>query len=176
MGQQFLIVVDTHSKWPEVIEMKTTTAPATIRELRQLFSSYGLPEQLVSDNGPQFTSTEFKAFLKSNGIKHTCSGPYHPSSNELAERFVQTIKRVMRANAYPEISFHQQLMHFVLSYHTIPHSTTQVAPASLFLQRHLRTRFDLLRPEEADVSLYQATQKQNYRTTVTLKPISPRLN
>ena len=48
MGRQFLIVVDAHSKWAEVIEMKTTMAPATILEVQQLFSLYGLPEQLVS--------------------------------------------------------------------------------------------------------------------------------
>jgi len=66
----------------------------------------------------------------------------------------------MRANAHPELSFHQQLMSFLLSYCTIPHSTTQVAPASLFLQRHVTTRFDLLRPEVGDVlSSNQATQK-----------------
>ena len=163
MGRQFLIVVDAHSKWPEVIEMKTTTSSATILELRRLFSSYGLPEQLVSDNGPQFTSTEFEKFLKSNGIKHTCSAPYHPSSNGLAERFVQTFKRAMKASEHPELSFHQQLMGFLLSYRTIPHATTQVAPASLFLQRHVRTRFDLLRPEVEDiVSSSQSAQKQNF--------------
>ena len=58
-GHSFLIVVDSHPKWPKVIEMKSTTAAATIRELRKLFAKYGLPEHLVSDNGPQFTSTEF---------------------------------------------------------------------------------------------------------------------
>ena len=163
MGRQFLIVVGAHSKWPEVIEMKTTTSSATILELRRLFSSYGLPEQLVSDNGPQFTSTEFEKFLKSNGIKHTCSAPYHPSSNGLAERFVQTFKRAMKASEHPELSSHQQLMGFLLSYRTIPHATTQVAPASLFLQRHARTRFDLLRPEVEDiVSSSQSVQKQNF--------------
>ena len=60
----FLIVVDAHSRWPEVIEMKSTTLTATIQEPRKLFASYGLPLQLVSDNGPQFTSAEFSAFLK----------------------------------------------------------------------------------------------------------------
>ena len=50
--QSFLIIVDAHSKWPEVIPMKSTTATATIQELRRLFASYGLPEQVVSDNGP----------------------------------------------------------------------------------------------------------------------------
>ena len=69
-GHNFLIVVDSHSKWPEVIEMKSTTAAATIRELRKLFATYGLPEHLVSDNGPQFMSTEFAQFIKANGIKH----------------------------------------------------------------------------------------------------------
>ena len=63
-GQIFLIVVDSHSKWPEAVPMKKTTADATISELCQLFSCYGLPEQLVSDNGPQFVSEEFRSFLK----------------------------------------------------------------------------------------------------------------
>lgn len=56
-GHNFLIVVDSHSHWLEVIETKSTTA--TIRELRRLFATYGLLEQLVSDNGPKFTSSEF---------------------------------------------------------------------------------------------------------------------
>ena len=54
LGRTFLVAIDTHSKWPEVIEMKSTTSTVTIQELRCLFSSCGLPEQLVSDNGPQF--------------------------------------------------------------------------------------------------------------------------
>ena len=95
-GRQFLVVIDAHSKWPEVIPMQTTTSTATIHELRRLFSSYGLPEQLVSDNGPQFVSDEFKVFLKANRVKHIRSAPYHPSSNGLAERFVRTFKRALR--------------------------------------------------------------------------------
>jgi len=74
----FLLVVDSHSKWPEVIEMKSTTTAATITELHRLFSCYGLPEQLVSDNGPQFASSdEFQSFLKSNGVKHILCALYH---------------------------------------------------------------------------------------------------
>ena len=69
--------------------MKTTTAAKTIEVLRQLFVAYGLPEQVVSDNGPQFTAEEFKDFMKVNGIKHIRSTPYHPSTNGLVEQFVQ---------------------------------------------------------------------------------------
>ena len=97
MGKSFLLVVDAHFKWSEVWEMKSITAAKTIEVLRQLFSSYGLPEQVVSDNGPQFTADEFTEFMKVNGIKHIRSTPYHPSTNGLVERFVQTFKRAMRA-------------------------------------------------------------------------------
>ena len=54
LGRMFLVVVDAHSKWPEVIQMSTTTSTNTIEALRRLFAAYGLPRQLVSDNGPQF--------------------------------------------------------------------------------------------------------------------------
>ena len=77
----FLFVVEAHSHWPEVIEMKTTAFTASIEELRRLFASHGLPLQLVSDNGPQFMSSEFVSFLKENGVKHVRCTPYHPSSN-----------------------------------------------------------------------------------------------
>ena len=66
----FFVLVDAHSKRPEVVEMKSTTAEKTIDVMRTLFGSYGIPEQVVSDNGPQFTSDEFTEFMKRNRIKH----------------------------------------------------------------------------------------------------------
>ena len=59
-GSMFMVVVDAHSKWMEVIPMSTTTTEKTLEVLRNLFASYGLPEQLVSDNSPQFTSSDFE--------------------------------------------------------------------------------------------------------------------
>ena len=90
-GPFFFVVIDPHSKWPEVIELHSTTTQTTITELR-LFSMYGIPRQLVSDNGPRFTSTEFQDFIKGNGIKHIRLAPYHPSTNRQAERFTTTFK------------------------------------------------------------------------------------
>ena len=96
MGHMFLIALNTHLKCPEVVQMNTTNAAQTITVLRQMFATYGLPEQLVSDNGPQFASAEFTEFCSVNGIQHVHVAPYHPSSNELAERFIQTFKSVMK--------------------------------------------------------------------------------
>ena len=58
LGRYFLIVVDARTKWPEVIPTATITSEKTITELRKLFSTHGIPEQIVSDNGTQFTSSE----------------------------------------------------------------------------------------------------------------------
>ena len=158
-GQMFLIVVDSYSKWPEVLPMKKTT-DATIIELCRLFSCYGLPEQLVSDNGPQFVSEEFRAFLKGNGVKHIHCFPYHPSSNGAVERFVQTFKKAMQGQKTESQSFQQQLMSFLLTYRIIPHTTTNVTLCSLFLKREVRTRFDLMRPDiNRKVGIKQARQK-----------------
>ena len=96
MGKMFLIVVDSHSKWLEVEVMSSITSEATIEKLRDLFARYGIPQQLVSDNGSKFTSREFAEFMKGNGIKHTLVASYHPRSNGQAERFVQTFKQFFK--------------------------------------------------------------------------------
>ena len=91
----FLMVVGAHSKWVEIVQMGSTISSKTITELWKLFLSYGLPDQLVSDNGPQFTSDKFTCFIKANGIKHLLTSLYHPKSNSEAEHFIQTFKNAL---------------------------------------------------------------------------------
>ena len=91
-GEMFLIVIDAYSKWLEVHCMKSTTSNATIEKLREIFATHGLPATLVSDNGSNFTSSEFEEFMKRNGIKHIKVAPYRPASNGLAERAVRVFK------------------------------------------------------------------------------------
>ena len=162
-GRNFLIAVDAHSKWPEVVEMMTTTATQTVTVLRRMFAANGLPEHLVSDNGPQFTSEEFASFCRFNGIKHIRVSPYHPSSNGLAERFVQTFKVAMRKSEKDGLSFSHRLSSFLLLYRATPQGTTAVPPSMLFLGRCLRTRLDLLRPDlGSKVASHQASQKEHH--------------
>ena len=85
-------VIDSHSKWIEVVQTGCTTTVRTVDILRDKFATFGLPEEIVSDNGPRFTAGEFEAFCTSNGIKHTLVPPYHPASNGAAERSVRILK------------------------------------------------------------------------------------
>ncbi|XP_014834021.1 PREDICTED: uncharacterized protein K02A2.6-like [Poecilia mexicana] len=146
MNSMFLIAVDAHSKWPEVVPMKSTTSEKTISVLRTIFARNGLPEQIVSDNGPQYTSEEFQDFMKKNGIKHFKSAPHHPATNGLAERFVQTFKKAMKAMTRDDISIQHKIDNFLLVYRNSVHTTTNQSPALLFMNRQLRSRIDLLKP------------------------------
>ena len=92
MGKIFLLIVDAHSKWMDVHLTHTSTSQITVDKLRQTFATFGLPGMIVTDNGPSFTSKEFQSFMTENGIIHKKSSPYHPATNGLAERAVQTFK------------------------------------------------------------------------------------
>ena len=94
----FIIVVDAMSKLPEVIQMSKTTSTHTIEVLRTIFARNGISSRVVTDNGPQFTSSEFQQFMGLNGVKHIKTTSYHSSSNGIAERFVQSFKQEMRAS------------------------------------------------------------------------------
>jgi len=146
LGYSYLIVVDAHSKWPEIIPLQSTTSTSTIRALMQIFSVHGLPERIVSDNGPQFCSQEFKDFLTVNGIQHIQSAPYHPATNGEAERFVQTFKQHMKCKNADSTNIHSNISKFLLTYRTTPHATTGVAPSILLMGRRIRTKLDLMLP------------------------------
>ena len=165
MGQPFLIMVNAHSKWPEVIVMTVTSAEKTIMEMRKIFAIHGLSCQIVSDNGAQFTSFHFTEFLKQNGVKHIRSAPYHPAANGEAEHFVQTFKHAVKAAKYDSGTFETKLARFILMYRNTPNSTTAQSPAQLLFLRTLRIRLSLLTPnvsETVTVVNKQASQKAHH--------------
>ena len=145
----FLIVVDAYSKWLEVTPTGSMTSLKTIEVLRSLFARCRIPEEVVSDNGPQLASEEFSQFLKQNGVKFTRVPPYHPASKGAAERSVQTAKTVLtkqvldgKANS---LSLEHRLANFIISNRSKPHTVTGQSPAELFLGRQIRNCFTLLK-------------------------------
>jgi len=72
--------------------MTYTSASSTINKFKHIFAPHGLPEQIVSENGPQFTAKEFKDYCSSHGILYKITAPYHPGLNGKVERLVKTFK------------------------------------------------------------------------------------
>ena len=161
MGRMFLIIIDAHSKWLEVHPVTSITSTVTIQHMRTIFSTFGLPEILVTDNGPSFVSREFEEFLCWNGIKHKTTDPYHPASNGLAERAVQIFKKGIRKMQTGTLQ--DKIARFLFSYRNTPQSTTDTAPAQLLMGRKLRSPLDLLKPDlQGRVEREQEHQKQSH--------------
>ncbi len=97
-GDQFLIMIDCKTDWPDVIEMKKhTTTPKLIDALRNQFCRTAIPDVIWSDEGPQFTSAKLAAFLKDWGVSHKTSSPRYPQSNDKAEATVKSMKKLISA-------------------------------------------------------------------------------
>ena len=157
MNHYFLIIIDAYSKWTEVLQVSSTSSSETINKLRHLFATHGLPSVMVSDNATSFTSEEFGEFLHLNGIKLITSAPYHPVTNGLAEKAVQSFKEAMKkmSGLLPT-----RISRYLFASRNTPHTTTGIAPSELLMGRKLHTHLDLLRPDlEQKVNTKQSLQK-----------------
>ena len=130
-GANYLIMVDYFSRYLEVIKLKTTTSQSVITAMKSIFTRYGIPEVVVSDNGPQFSSSEFTAFSTSYNFSHITSSPHHPRSNGMAERAVKTAKSLLKNSKDHYLS--------LLSYRATPLPWCKLSPAELLMGRRLRT-------------------------------------
>ena len=114
--------------------MSSTTATATVTILRSLFASFGLPDQVFTDNGPQFIAGKLYKLnisLNANTIKHTLYPPYHLSTNGLTERHVQTFESLWKKSGQTH-SVQHKLANLLFYYRNTPHTTTGRSPAELF--------------------------------------------
>ena len=85
----------------------------TVKVLRHLFATHGIPKQIVSDNGPKFASADFAEFAQANGIWHTRTSPYHPASNTEEERFARTFEEAMKAGKGDRLTLWHRLETFL---------------------------------------------------------------
>ena len=128
----YLILVDAYSKWMDVVLISDITSSQTIAKLKIIFDTHGLPKKIVTDNGSSFVSQEFKEFMLQYGILHTTSAPYHPSTNGLVKRVVQTFKQGLKRTT--GCSIQDRPSRFLFQYRTTPHTTTGVSPSRYFAE------------------------------------------
>ena len=119
-GKTFLDIVDAYSKFLEVVPRSQGTTANTVEALRHVFSYFGLPEHLVTDNGTQFTSAELKKFLEGNDIQHTLSAPEHPATNGLAERYIGALKDKLSKIGNTGESLQTKLDRFLVTFRATP--------------------------------------------------------
>ena len=93
-GDTYIVVTDYFSRYPEIIQLKSTTTQSVVTALKSVFSRHGIPETVVSDNGPQFSSQEFSDFASNYQFAHVTSSPHYPASNGQAKCAVKTAKQM----------------------------------------------------------------------------------
>ena len=136
----YVIVVDYYSRFFEIERLKDTLSSTVVKKTKAIFSRHGIPEELVSDNGPQFISQEYKQFTSEWDIVHTTSSPEYPQSNGLAEKAVQTAKNILQK----AINDKKDPYLCLLEYRNTPVDNF-ASPAQLLMSRSLRSILPVLR-------------------------------
>ena len=95
-GENFLVCVDYFSRFPSAEIVRKITDSVFTLKLRKLFCHYGALVEMITDNGPQFTSSEFKQLMKEFNIRHCLIIPYHPYSSGEVERFNHILKKLFK--------------------------------------------------------------------------------
>ena len=141
-----MLILQGHfkAKWPEIVEMRNTTVATSIATMRSLFPRMVLPEQLISENGSQLTSGEFKYFTEMNGIRYVTGPLCHPPKKGLVEHTIQSSKNAVKADRTNR-SMQHKLDRFLLNHRTVPHATIGHSPAQLLFGRNRKSRLDLLK-------------------------------
>ena len=150
-GVMILVAIDVYTKYIwAVIMHQNTKANRLISVLDIIFADRGLPTTVVTDNEPQFTSELLSKRMKSWGVKHVLTPPYHPSSNGSAERAVGCLKQALyKMNApasLPELQ--ESITKFLMIYRSTPHTTTHRTPHEMMKDNIPKTKFSLIKPSQ----------------------------
>ena len=142
-GHHYLVTADRLTGWCEVYHIPVGTKDAgsngLLKALRVLLIRTGVPKEISSDGGPEFTSKQTQAFFKRWGIRHRLSSAYHPSSNGRAEVAVKTAKRLLTDNVSSNGSLdNDAVVRAFLTYHNTPIPGCKLSPAQVLQGRVLR--------------------------------------
>lgn len=175
----FVILVDYFSNFVEVGELTNTSSRQVINFMKDQFARHGIPAELVTDNGPAYSSAEFKKFMGEWEIRHQSSSPHYPQSNGKSERTVQTIKNMLKKCIESGQDFHISLLNF----RATPRNNLD-SPAQILMGRRINTKLPIcskLLSESTDkernyraLMVQKTKDKLNYdRSTKPLKPLMP---
>ncbi|XP_055525193.1 uncharacterized protein K02A2.6-like [Wyeomyia smithii] len=139
-GQHLLVAVDCYSRYLEVCEIGCTDSAETIICMLEMFSRYGVPSKIKTDNGPQFASEEFGDFCVDYNIQLVHTIPYWPQMNGQVERQNRSILKRLQIAQELGKDWRKELREYLLVYHATNHSTTGEAPSKLMLGRRIKTR------------------------------------
>ena len=115
-----------------------------------MFTTFGLPLSITSDQGPQIVSREFKDYLKDNGIEQHLSTPYYPQRNGEVERQNRSLLKAIKTAQIEKGDWKKEIDTYLLAYRTTPHTVTNMSPAELMFSRKLRTKLPYLPDTETD--------------------------
>ena len=154
-GTDYLIYADRFSGWTEVAKVQSTAFPTFQKNVLIWFRTYGVPEEISSDGGPPFNSSDFKLFLKKWNITHRLSSAYYAQSNGRAEVAVKTMKRCLSGNTDRSGSVdNEKVSKAVMTHRNTPNHETGISPAEMLfgykLRDHLPNKFRTVRKEWSD--------------------------
>lgn len=139
-GEYVLVVIDYYSRFMELEIMGKITAQETIKRLKRIFRTWGLPRTITLDNAKQFISTEFEQFCKLNGVYLNHTSPYWPQANGEVERQNRSLLKRMRISHAIHDDWKAELDQYLQLYNSTPHTVTGVAPNELLQNRRVRNK------------------------------------
>ena len=158
-GKDYLAIVDYMSGYPELLQMKTTSSSAVTMAIKSVFARYGVPEVVMSDNGPQDKAKEFSDFAKDWEFEHITSSPYYPQSNSMAENAVKAMKSIVKKS--------QDIYKALLAYRTKP-LQHGYSPAAIMMGRNLKGTL-LIHPSKLTTKITAAITEDRRRQHETQK-------
>ena len=140
-----LTIMDFATRYMEAVPLRKVDAQTTCNALMEVFARFGLPREILSDNGGNFTAGVTEKLMQMLGVKHIKCSPFHPESNGMLERSHQVLKKTLDKLGASQSNWDEYLPQTLLALRTAPHATLGISPFHLLFGRDARTPVSVLR-------------------------------